>query len=484
MQENTSPIYTEFLPISRADMEARGWDQLDFVVVGGDAYVDHPSFGTAIISRLLEAEGYKVGVLAQPRYSDCEDFKRFGRPKYGFFIGGGNVDSMVSHYSVAKIPRAEDEYSPGGIGGARPDRSATVYTRLAKEAYPDLPVILGGLEASLRRFAHYDYWLDTVLPSIAEDSGADLISFGMGEHQTVEIARRLAAGEPVESITDVDGTCYRSKTLLYDRGGNDLKVYSGEKELFSQNYAKSIYCAELSSSGSLAVATRSDTHTSQVTVYNDKFASIYEWYSAEGYVLDLCLPASGKVLAAATLEAQDGQLVSSVNLLDLTRKQETRRLDFTGEIIVDMAVSGGDQNLYVLTDKKFYEISLSAATVLNTYDFSAQGLWYYHFDEGIFTLVTGNYVEERSLNVVRLTPGFAEPRYAACTDHFIDVRSDSGHTYVLTDNELHVYDAQMQPEAVYDTPDASSLELIGDDVYYLTGSSLEKLSHQQQKEEE
>ena len=116
--DNSSPIYTEFLPISRADMEARGWDQLDFVVVGGDAYVDHPSFGTAIISRLLEAEGYKVGVLAQPRYSDCEDFKRFGRPKYGFFIGGGNVDSMVSHYSVAKIPRAEDEYSPGGIGGA------------------------------------------------------------------------------------------------------------------------------------------------------------------------------------------------------------------------------------------------------------------------------------------------------------------------------------------------------------------------------
>ena len=170
--------------------------------------MDHPSFGTAIISRLLEAEGYKVGVLAQPRYTDCEDFKRFGKPKYGFFIGGGNVDSMVSHYSVAKIPRAEDEYSPGGKAGARPDRSATVYTKLAKQAYPDLPVILGGLEASLRRFAHYDYWLDTVLPSIAEDSGADLISFGMGEHQTVEIARRLAAGEPVETITDVNGTCY------------------------------------------------------------------------------------------------------------------------------------------------------------------------------------------------------------------------------------------------------------------------------------
>ena len=188
---------SSFLPITHAEALERGWEQLDFVYIIGDAYVDHPSFGTAIISRLLEAEGYKVGVLAQPRYTDCEDFKRFGKPKYGFFIGGGNVDSMVSHYSVAKIPRAEDEYSPGGKGGARPDRSATVYTRLAKQAYPDLPVILGGLEASLRRFAHYDYWLDTVLPSIAEDSGADIISFGMGEHQTVEIARRLAAGEPV-----------------------------------------------------------------------------------------------------------------------------------------------------------------------------------------------------------------------------------------------------------------------------------------------
>ena len=124
-----------------------------------------PQLWHCIISRLLEAEGYKIGVLAQPRYTDCEGFKRFGKPKYGFFIGGGNVDSMVSHYSVAKIPRAEDEYSPGGKGGARPDRSATVYTRLAKQAYPDLPVILGGLEASLRRFAHYDYWLDTVLPA-------------------------------------------------------------------------------------------------------------------------------------------------------------------------------------------------------------------------------------------------------------------------------------------------------------------------------
>ena len=199
MSENTkNPAAEEFLPVCKADMLARGWRDVDFVLVTGDAYVDHPSFGAAIISRLLEAEGYRVGVLSQPDFTTCESMKEFGRPRYGFFIGGGNVDSMVAHYSVAKIRRAQDEYTPGGAAGKRPDRSATVYTQLAKQAYPDLPVILGGLEASLRRFAHYDYWLDDVLPSIVESSGADIVSFGMGERQTAEIARRLAAGEPVE----------------------------------------------------------------------------------------------------------------------------------------------------------------------------------------------------------------------------------------------------------------------------------------------
>ncbi len=197
-----------FLPIHFADMKARGWDQPDYVVVTGDAYVDHPSFGPAIISRILEAEGFRVCVLSQPDFTSCESFREFGRPRCGFFIGGGNVDSMVAHYSVAKVRRTEDEYTPGGVMGKRPDRSATVYTRLAKQAYPDIPVILGGLEASLRRFAHYDYWMDTVLPSICEDSGADLVSFGMSEHQTRAIAHRLADGEPVQSITDVRGTCY------------------------------------------------------------------------------------------------------------------------------------------------------------------------------------------------------------------------------------------------------------------------------------
>lgn len=198
----------EFLPISREDMLRRGWEEVDFVLVTGDAYVDHPSFGAAIISRVLENEGYRVGVLAQPDFTTCESMREFGRPRYGFFIGGGNVDSMVAHYTVAKRRRTRDEYTPGGVPGKRPDRCAAVYTQLAKQAYPDLPVILGGLEASLRRFAHYDYWTDEVLPSIVETSGADLVSFGMGEHQTAEIARRLAAGERAETITDVAGTCY------------------------------------------------------------------------------------------------------------------------------------------------------------------------------------------------------------------------------------------------------------------------------------
>ena len=199
---------TQFLPVSKEEMLARGWHEVDFVLVTGDAYVDHPSFGAAIIARVLEHEGFRVGVLAQPDFSTCESFREFGRPRFGFFIGGGNVDSMVAHYTVAKRRRTVDEYTPGGVPGKRPDRSATVYTRLAKQAWPDLPVILGGLEASLRRFAHYDYWDDAVLPSIAETSGADLISFGMGEHQTVAIAHRLAAGEPAASIRDVPGTCY------------------------------------------------------------------------------------------------------------------------------------------------------------------------------------------------------------------------------------------------------------------------------------
>ena len=201
-------MFTEFLPISRQEMLEKGIDRPDFVVVGGDAYVDHPSFGTAVIARLVQALGFKVCILAQPDYSSCESFKEFGKPKYGFLIGSGNVDSMVTHYTVAKRRRETDDYSPGGKVGLRPDRALTVYSRLAKQAYPDLPVIIGGIEGSLRRFAHYDYWSDSVMPSILIDTGADLLSFGMSERQTARIVQRLANGEDIKNMTDIPGTCY------------------------------------------------------------------------------------------------------------------------------------------------------------------------------------------------------------------------------------------------------------------------------------
>ena len=178
-----------FLPITARDMQERGWEAPDAVVVSGDAYVDPPSFGTAIIARVLEAQGYRVCVLPQPQ-TDA-DFTQFGTPRLGFFVGGGNIDSMVAHYTVAKRRRNRDAYSPGGRMGLRPDRPTLVYSRTIRRLFPDVPLIIGGLEASLRRFAHYDYWDDAVRPSLLIDSGADLLVYGMGENQTVEIARRL-----------------------------------------------------------------------------------------------------------------------------------------------------------------------------------------------------------------------------------------------------------------------------------------------------
>lgn len=197
-----------FLPISKEDMIARGWEQADFVYVSGDAYVDHPSFGAAIITRVLEAEGFKVCVLSQPAWHAATDFMRFGRPKYGFLVSSGNIDSMVAHYTAAKRKRSNDYYSPGMRAGMRPDRAVDVYCRLIRQAYGDISVMIGGLEASLRRFAHYDYWADAVLPSILVSSGADLLLYGMGENQVREVANRLANGERVRDLTDVRGTCY------------------------------------------------------------------------------------------------------------------------------------------------------------------------------------------------------------------------------------------------------------------------------------
>ncbi|MBR4033523.1 MAG: hypothetical protein IKJ04_01825 [Clostridia bacterium] len=199
---------TEFLPISPEEVKARGWDRPDFVYVTGDAYVDHPSFGVAIISRVLEAAGYRVAILAQPDWKTLDDIKRFGRPRLGFLVTAGNVDSMVSHYSVTRHRRSYDYYSPGGKTGLRPDRATIVYSNLIRQAYGDVPIILGGLEASLRRFAHYDYWEDRMRRSILVDSRADILTYGMGENILVRIADLLDRGVPVKKIRDVSDSCY------------------------------------------------------------------------------------------------------------------------------------------------------------------------------------------------------------------------------------------------------------------------------------
>ena len=201
----------DFLPISRADMAARGWDAPDFVYVTGDAYVDHPSFGVAIISRVLEDAGYRVAILSQPDYKSCDAFREFGRPRLGFLVTSGNIDSMVAHYTAAKRRRSFDYYSAGGKMGNRPDRAAIVYCNRIREAYGDVPIILGGLEASLRRFAHYDYWDDKVRRSILVDSRADLLTYGMGEKILVRIADLLSRGVPIRKIRDVRGTVYLAK---------------------------------------------------------------------------------------------------------------------------------------------------------------------------------------------------------------------------------------------------------------------------------
>ena len=198
-----------FLPISKQDMTERGWYYCDFLIVTGDAYVDHPSFGTAIISRVLEDAGYKVAILSQPDFRDEHDFLAMGRPRYAVLINGGNIDSMVAHYTSAKKRRSDDAYTPGGKGGKRPDRAVTVYSMLARRAFPDTPVYLGGIEASLRRFAHYDYWADRVMPSILESTGADGVMYGMSEHSVVELANNLRHGRKgADACVGVRGTAY------------------------------------------------------------------------------------------------------------------------------------------------------------------------------------------------------------------------------------------------------------------------------------
>lgn len=213
------------MPVSKTDMDERGIDSLDFVYVVGDAYVDHPSFGHAIISRVLENAGYTVGIIAQPDWRDTKDFKRLGKPKLGMLVASGNMDSMVCHYTAAKKKRSDDMYSPGGKAGRRPDRATIVYCNRIREAYGDIPVIIGGVEASLRRFAHYDYWDNKVRRSILLDSRADILIYGMGERQIVQIADRLKKGDRVKTITDIDGTA----VLLNEKPDECVEVPDFEK---------------------------------------------------------------------------------------------------------------------------------------------------------------------------------------------------------------------------------------------------------------
>lgn len=220
-----------FLPMNANEVAQRGWDSVDFVYISGDSYVDHPSFGAAIITRVLENHGYRVAFLAQPDWKSDKDFTQFGKPNLGFFVTAGNIDSMVAHYTVAKRKRHDDAYTAGGKNGKRPDRAVTVYSNIIRRLYPDSPIIIGGLEASLRRFAHYDYWKDTVMPSILFDSKADLISYGMGELQTIEIAKRLSEGYTVESLYDIRGICYKVKTTDYvPKSVVELPSYENVKE--------------------------------------------------------------------------------------------------------------------------------------------------------------------------------------------------------------------------------------------------------------
>ena len=221
-------------------MKERGWDQVDFVYVSGDAYVDHPSFGHAIITRLLESRGYRVGIIAQPDWRKPESVQVFGEPRLGFLVSAGNMDSMVNHYSVSKKRRKTDAYTPGGEMGKRPDYACVVYGNLIRQTYKKTPIILGGIEASLRRMAHYDYWSDKLKRSVLLDSGADVISYGMGEHSIVELAEALDAGIPVEDITYIAGTVVKTKSLdsIYDA---EILPSFEDLKADKMNYARSFY---------------------------------------------------------------------------------------------------------------------------------------------------------------------------------------------------------------------------------------------------
>ena len=221
-----------FLPISKADMAERGWEQCDFVYVIGDAYVDHPSFGHAIISRVLESAGYKVGIISQPDWKNPNSIRALGEPRLGFLVMGGNMDSMVNHYSVSKHRRKTDAFTPGGVMGKRPDYATVVYCNLIRRSFPKKPIIVGGVEASLRRLAHYDYWSEKMRRSLLLDSQADLLLYGMGERSIVEMAEALNSGLDIHDVTWIDGSVYAAKQLPED--GQPTIVLPGYERLLEE----------------------------------------------------------------------------------------------------------------------------------------------------------------------------------------------------------------------------------------------------------
>lgn len=230
-----------FLPVNMDDMHRRGWDKLDFLLISGDAYIDHPSFGHAIISRCLENAGYRVGVIAQPDWRTTKDFLKMGTPRLGVMITAGNLDSMVNHFTASMKRRHSDSYTPGGKAGMRPDRATLVYCNRARELWKDTPIIIGGIEASLRRFAHYDYWGNNVRRSILEDSRADLLVFGMGEIAVVAIANAIASGKKVSEIRDIEGTCWKTHDINHARDAVALQSYdevAADKTIFADAFKK------------------------------------------------------------------------------------------------------------------------------------------------------------------------------------------------------------------------------------------------------
>lgn len=254
-----------FLPICRQDMKDRGWDRVDFVYITGDAYVDHPSFGPAVITRLLESRGYRIGIISQPDWKDKDSVTIYGEPRLAFLVSAGNMDSMVNHYSVSKKRRKSDAYTPGGVMGRRPDYATVVYGNLIRQTYKQTPVILGGIEASLRRLAHYDYWSDRLKRSVLLDSGADMISYGMGEHSIVEIAEALDAGIAVSDITYISGTTVKTKSLdsVYD-----AVMLPSFEELKADrlSYARSFYTQYC------------NTDPFPENVWSNRIPNIYMWY--------------------------------------------------------------------------------------------------------------------------------------------------------------------------------------------------------------